>query len=139
MSFRCSLEKRKEPLGGGGSNGNASNHEQARLRAPTSNGVDIRSVKSLDFESDTGERKREINYTSEPEAQHRVRPTPPKKPLRLSLQRAQSLQTVEAAITENEKKRATKRPHKAKLAADMQYIENTAPLLQTASLGRTHI
>lgn len=137
------MEKRKEPIGSTTTNGHANHHEHSnRVRVPTTasttNGIDMRSVKSLDFESDNGERKREVNYTSEPEAQHRIRPTPPKKPLRLSLQRAQSLQTVEAAITENEKKRAAKRPHKTKLAADMQYIENTAPL-QTASLGRTHI
>ena len=97
----------------------------------------MRSVKSLDFESDTGERKREVDYTSEPVA-HKVRPTPPKKPLRLSLQRAQSLQTVEANVTENEKKRAIKRTHKGKGPPEMlQYIENNIPL-QTASLGRNN-
>lgn len=95
----------------------------------------MRSVKSLDFESDTGERKREVDYTSEPVA-HRVRPTPPKKPLRLSLQRAQSLQTVEASILDSEKKRAIKRTHKSRLPPDLQYIENNIPM-QTASLGRS--
>lgn len=93
-------------------------------------------MKSLDFESDTGERKREVDYTSEPVA-HKIRPTPPKKPLRLSLQRAQSLQTVEASITENDKKRAMKRTHKGKSPELLQYIENNIPL-QTASLGRSN-
>lgn len=106
--------------------------EQAKQQRPAPN--DLRSVKSLDFESDTGERKREVDYTSEPVA-HRVRPTPPKKPLRLSLQRAQSLQTVEASILDSDKKRAIKRAHKSRLPPDLQYIENNIPI-QTASLGR---
>lgn len=105
--------------------------EQIKQRPVTN---DLRSVKSLDFESDTGERKREVDYTSEPVA-HRVRPTPPKKPLRLSLQRAQSLQTVEASILDGDKKRAVKRTHKSRLPPDLQYIENNIPI-QTASLGR---
>lgn len=106
--------------------------DHAKQQRPAPN--DLRSVKSLDFESDTGERKREVDYTSEPVA-HRVRPTPPKKPLRLSLQRAQSLQTVEASILDSEKKRAIKRTHKSRLPPDLQYIENNIPI-QTASLGR---
>lgn len=106
--------------------------EQAKQHRPAPN--DLRSVKSLDFESDTGERKREVDYTSEPVA-HRQRPTPPKKPLRLSLQRAQSLQTVEASMLDNDKKRAIKRTHKSRLPPDLQYIENNIPI-QTASLGR---
>lgn len=98
----------------------------------------MRSVKSLDFESDNGgELKRDIDYTSEPVVAHRIRPTPPKKPLRLSLQRAQSLQTVEASILDTEKKRAAKRPHKSKLS-DLHFSENGIPL-QTASLGRNHV
>lgn len=107
---------------------------QARLQKPP---ADMRSVKSLDFDSDAGERKREVDYTSEPVA-HRVRPTPPKKPLRLSLQRAQSLQTVDANISENERKRILKRTHKGKNPGELlQYIENNLPL-QTASLGRNN-
>lgn len=105
--------------------------DQAKQQRPAPN--DLRSVKSLDFESDTGERKREVDYTSEPVA-HRVRPTPPKKPLRLSLQRAQSLQTVEAQL-DSDKKRAIKRTHKSRLPPDLLYIENNIPI-QTASLGR---
>lgn len=120
---------------------------------------DLRSVKSLDFDSDTtctiiDNRKRDLDYTSEPVVDtHRVRPQPPKKPLRLSLQRAQSLQTVEPiingnvinsnsnhiinAILENDKKRAIKRAHKSSKTPELQqqYIENNIPL-QTASLGR---
>lgn len=96
--------------------------------------ADLRSVKSLDFDSDNG--IRETDYTSEPVAP-RLRPTPPKKPLRLSLQRAQSLQTVEAGLLELEKKRALKRTYKGDktIMENMQYIENSIPL-QTASLGR---
>lgn len=91
---------------------------------------DLRSVKSLDFESDNND------YTSEPVPQHhRVRPAPPKKPLRLSLQRAQSLQTVDGIMLENDKKRATKRTHKGDKSKELAYIENNIPL-QTASLGR---
>lgn len=59
----------------------------------------------------------EMDYTSEP-APLRLRsgrPTPPKKPLRLSLQRTQSLQTIEAnaaaTIVDLERKRAVKRTH----------------------------
>lgn len=101
--------------------------------------VDMRSVKSLDFDSDAGDRKREVDYTSEPVVAHRIRPTPPKKPLRLSLQRAQSLQTVEAnLVAENDKKRATKRQYKSGKSPEMlQYIENNFPL-HTTTLGRHH-
>lgn len=65
-----------------------------------------------------------MDYTSEPVAtpfcngriRNGTRPTPPKKPLRLSLQRAQSLQTIEggtvASILELDKKRAVKRTHR---------------------------
>lgn len=98
----------------------------------------MRSVKSLDFDSDVGDRKRDIDYTSEPVAQHRVRPTPPKKPLRLSLQRAQSLQTVEVNIADQDRKRAMKRTYKGKSNDMLQYIENNVPL-HTASLGRNNL
>ncbi|XP_058831646.1 uncharacterized protein LOC131690124 isoform X2 [Topomyia yanbarensis] len=95
---------------------------------------DVRSVKSLDFESDNNEQ-----YTSEPSGPIRMRPAPPKKPLRLSLQRAQSLQTVEGILIDSivDKKRGMKRTHRSGKASDMssQYIENSVPL-QTASLGR---
>lgn len=101
----------------------------------------MRSVKSLDFDSDAGggaeQRKRDVDYTSEPVAQHRLRPTPPKKPLRLSLQRAQSLQTVEANLSELDRKRAMKRTHKGKSSEMLQFIENNVPF-HTSSLGRNN-
>lgn len=126
--------------------------------APASNGqhyhrhktaADMRSVKSLDFDSDagggsgtggggSGSSKRDVDYTSEPVAHpHRVRPTPPKKPLRLSLQRAQSLQTVEANLAELDRKRAMKRTHKGTSSEMLQFIENNVPF-HTASLGRNN-
>lgn len=58
------------------------------------NGHDERSVKSLDFESDNGHTTNYDDYASEPVPSPKIRPAPPKKPLRLSLQRAQSLQVV---------------------------------------------
>ncbi|XP_052872796.1 uncharacterized protein LOC128278168 isoform X1 [Anopheles cruzii] len=109
-------------------------------------GTDMRTVKSLDFESDTNEQ-----YASEPSGPSlkvsTVRPAPPKKPLRLSLQRAQSLQTVDGIVLEammngHDRKRGMKRSHKSgtktvdpATTATTQYIENSAPM-QTASLGR---
>ncbi|KAH8355146.1 hypothetical protein KR093_006703 [Drosophila rubida] len=73
-----------------------------RARLPS----DMRSVKSLDFDSE--------NESSKPatESSRTVRPTPPKKPLRLSLQRAQSLQTVELhPCSDADRKRPMKRVH----------------------------
>ena len=90
---------------------------------------DERSIKSLDFESDTGQTTNYDDYASEPVPAPRLRPTPPKKPLRLSLQRAQSLQAVCGAdlnnpstpladtmnLTSNDKKRAIKRIYRGEL------------------------
>ncbi|KAJ8966971.1 hypothetical protein NQ314_003194 [Rhamnusium bicolor] len=79
---------------------------------------DSRSVKSLDFDSDCNststscrgnEQTKSVDYTSEPTSDSRKlscyqgyyennikpRPTPPKKPLRLSLHKTHSLQSVE--------------------------------------------
>ncbi|XP_067630392.1 early endosome antigen 1 isoform X2 [Eurosta solidaginis] len=99
-------------------------------RLPT----DMRSVKSLDFDSDN-ETKQISDTVSEMRS---VRPTPPKKPLRLSLQRAQSLQTVELTPNcDSERKRPMKRAH-MKSPGDHEgsiLIENCSPL-QTSSLGR---
>lgn len=54
-----------------------------------------------------------------------MRPTPPKKPLRLSLQRTQSLQTVETGLLELEKKKTLKRTYKGdKMKEALQFIEN---------------
>lgn len=98
--------------------------------------ADMRSVKSLDFDSDN-ESKQISDTVSEVRA---VRPTPPKKPLRLSLQRAQSLQTVELPPNSDaERKRPMKRAHiNDKSPGDREgaiLFENCSPL-QTASLGR---
>ena len=84
---------------------------------------DERSIKSLDFESDA--QTNYDDYASEPVPMPKIRPTPPKKPLRLSrlsngntnLHRAQSLQAVSDNIMSmpmesNDKKRAIKRIHK---------------------------
>ncbi|XP_054736403.1 uncharacterized protein LOC129243428 isoform X1 [Anastrepha obliqua] len=100
--------------------------------------ADMRSVKSLDFDSEN-----EVKPISDTVSEVRaVRPTPPKKPLRLSLQRAQSLQTVELlpnCDTTAEKKRPMKRAHiNDKPSGEREgaiLIENCKPL-QTASLGR---
>lgn len=80
--------------------------------------MDLRSVKSLDCSSDNESTSRNNgklrpnHHQGQTMEGRSLRPTPPKKPLRLSLQRAQSLQTVELnAISENERKRATKRAH----------------------------
>lgn len=82
---------------------------------------DARSVKSLDFDSEPNHyakplkiHQRIIDYTSEPLndkklpmgyhyqsgeiIRHSSRPKPPKKPIRLSLHRAQSLQSMEAQL-----------------------------------------
>lgn len=99
-----------------------------RNKYSTSNngrGHDERSIKSLDFESDTGQNTNYDDYASEPVPAPKIRPTPPKKPLRLSLQRARSLQAVcgmehistPLMDTINlDKKRAIKRIYKGELS-----------------------
>jgi hypothetical protein len=57
-------------------------------------GYDERSIKSLDIDSDAGHTTYCDDYASEPVPTPKIRATPPKKPLRLSLQRARSLQAV---------------------------------------------
>lgn len=125
-------------------------------------------MKSLDFEKEASlpnglqetkqhqyRKHRDTDYTSDsvtdphPSGRFRNghRPTPPKKPLRLSLQRAQSLQTIEAsanaAILELDKKRAIKRTYRGgnKTPDLQQFLESnfnggSQTHLQTASLGR---
>uniref|UniRef100_A0A182FCV8 Uncharacterized protein n=1 Tax=Anopheles albimanus TaxID=7167 RepID=A0A182FCV8_ANOAL len=137
--------KRLVTAGTGGVVGGGSTLESNGRRATS----DMR--KSLDFESDTNEQ-----YASEPSGPSvklsAVRPAPPKKPLRLSLQRAQSLQTVDGFVLESmavaanghDRKRGMKRSHKSGasksnelvIGGSSPYIENSAPLMQTASLGR---
>ncbi|KAH8254335.1 hypothetical protein KR032_009600 [Drosophila birchii] len=102
-----------------------------RARLPS----DMRSVKSLDFDSE--------NESKPPTEARTTRPTPPKKPLRLSLQRAQSLQTVELhPCTDIERKRPMKRVHHNNNnnnnktdEGQTMLIENCSPM-HTASLGR---
>lgn len=92
------------------------------------NGHDERSIKSLDFESDTGQNNNYDDYASEPVPAPKIRPTPPKKPLRLSLQRARSLQAVcgidshtntplmdTINLSNNDKKRAIKRIYRGEM------------------------
>ncbi|EDW74384.2 uncharacterized protein Dwil_GK21885 [Drosophila willistoni] len=110
-----------------------------RSRLPS----DMRSVKSLDFDSET-ETTKPSNGNNTTEAgrtnTHHVRPTPPKKPLRLSLQRAQSLQTVELNPHNEliERKRPMKRVHNKPPPGSPPSDENCSPSppLHTASLGR---
>lgn len=126
---------------------------------------DTRSARSLEFEEDAklsvlniskrpipsslSRKPREIDYTSEPVAtplsstsrSRNSRPIPPKKPLRLSLQRTQSLQTIEAnaaaTIIDLERKRAVKRTHRGNKTPDLsQCIDSESGLYYTASLGR---
>lgn len=93
----------------------------------------------------------EIDYTSEPVATplsnssrpRNGRPTPPKKPLRLSLQRTQSLQTIEAnataTIIDLEKKRAIKRTHRGNKTPDLpQFLENGTNMYHAASHNQLH-
>lgn len=92
-------------------------------------------------------KKIEVDYTSEPvidpiqSRSRKTRPTPPKKPLRLSLQRAQSLQTIETnanvTILDLEKKRAMKRSHCGIKTPDNSSYSSQPHLQQTASLGRS--
>lgn len=91
---------------------------------------DERSIKSLDFESDA--QTNYDDYASEPVPTPKIRPTPPKKPLRLSLQRAQSLQAVSdnimtMPIDNIDKKRAIKRIHKG---------DQQTPSISSSTSGR---
>lgn len=128
---------------------------------------DTRSAKSLEFEEEAKlsllniskrptpsslcRKPREVDYTSEPVAtplsnasrSRNSRPIPPKKPLRLSLQRTQSLQTIEAnaaaTIIDLERKRAVKRTHRGNKTPDLsQCIDSESGLYYTASLGRNN-
>lgn len=88
---------------------------------------DARSVKSLDFDSDcnttnTNSRSKERNtydYNSESNSDYnsvKAKPAPPKKPLRLSLQKTHSLQSVDnmSCNGKNERK-SMKRNHKGEM------------------------
>ncbi|XP_075165170.1 PDZ domain-containing protein sprite [Haematobia irritans] len=115
---------------------------------------DMRSVKSLDFDSESEtSRTRPRTQPSDTMSEARtIRPTPPKKPLRLSLQRAQSLQTVELnSNSDIERKRPSKRAHITDKSpnGDISHADATTSLLiencshvvapsplHTSSLGR---
>lgn len=128
---------------------------------------DIRSSRSLDFDKELKanlpngvkqtaaaalyRKPSDIDYTSEPVATpltnssrpRNSRPTPPKKPLRLSLQRTQSLQTIEAnanaTIIDLEKKRAIKRTHRGNKTPDLpQFLENGSNIYHSASHNQLH-
>lgn len=88
-----------------------------------------RSVKSLDFDSDYGggngggfsteprkssrHSKDILDYASDTMGPSRQRPLPPQKPVRLSLHRAQSLQTVDGSLTDiDSRKKCMKRSHR---------------------------
>jgi hypothetical protein len=100
-------------------------------------GHDERSIKSLDFESDTATTGNYDDYASEPVPTPKIRPTPPKKPLRLSLQRARSLQAVSGHdshhgpmplmdtinISANDKKRAIKRIYRGDLQPNLSNVK----------------
>lgn len=99
---------------------------------PRKNGrcQDERSIKSLDFDESDAQTNYD-DYASEPVPTPKIRPTPPKKPLRLSLQRAQSLQTVSDNIMAMpmehiDKKRAIKRIHR----------EQQTPSISSSTSGR---
>lgn len=93
-------------------------------------GHDERSINSLDIESDAELTTNYDDYASEPVPAPKIRATPPKKPLRLSLQRARSLQAVcgntlsngntpfidTISVSSNDKKRAVKRIYRGELS-----------------------
>jgi hypothetical protein len=110
---------------------NSYSKRERHAKASSVNGHDQRSIKSLhDFESDSGRTTNFDDYASEPVPPPKIRPTPPKKPLRLSLQRARSLQAVCGTdlpygntplmdtinLSSIDKKRATKRFYKGKMS-----------------------
>lgn len=104
----------------------------SKTRRDSTRCQDERSIKSLDFESDA--QTNYDDYASEPVPTPKIRPTPPKKPLRLSLQRAQSLQAVSdnlvmTPIDNIDKKRAIKRIHKGE-------NQQQTPSISSSTSGR---
>lgn len=97
--------------------------EMSRRNAANTINELSRSVKSLDFDSDyngcaTEPRKSSrhskdmLDYASDTTGP-RHRPLPPQKPVRLSLHRAQSLQTVDGSLTDiDSRKKCMKRSHR---------------------------
>ncbi|KAI4460518.1 hypothetical protein MML48_5g00014585 [Holotrichia oblita] len=100
---------------------------------------DVRSVKSLDFDSDCNSNtnyknncQKNIDYTSEPietnkklnQYHHhdKPRPTPPKKPIRLSLHRAQSVQPLENGPGDKDNRKPLKRNYKGEIPPSMTFV-----------------
>lgn len=114
-------------------NGHERRREMHKSETTRKHSNDSRSVKSLDFDHENDIKK---SHKADSSSDIRIRPTPPKKPIRLSLQRAQSLQTVELnQNSEIDKKRSLKRAHFTEKSQEAILIENCSPL-QTSSLGR---
>lgn len=106
------------------------------IRSSKSHELEELRLKSLHLSKQHGNtiscrKSAEVDYTSEPVPTNfpnlrlrSIRPTPPKKPLRLSLQRTQSLQTIEsnaaATIIDLERKRAVKRTHRGNKTPELQ-------------------
>ncbi|XP_055917174.1 uncharacterized protein LOC129949627 [Eupeodes corollae] len=113
--------------------GHERRREMHKSESSRKHSTDSRSVKSLDFD---GENETKKSHKSDSLSDNRARPTPPKKPLRLSLQRAQSLQTVELhPNSDADRKRSLKRAHFTEKSQEAILIENCSPL-HTSSLGR---
>ena len=117
-------------------------------------GHDERSIKSCDFDSDAGTTTNYDDYASEPVPAPKIRPTPPKKPLRLSLQRAQSLQAVcemnsyngntplmdTINLSTNDKKRAIKRIYRGDhQTKDFNESKLTSRLSKSTELSTKYI
>lgn len=104
-----------------GSSSGKSQPQSLRHKRSTVSVHDERSIKSLDFESDSGQtiNTNYDDYASEPVPAPKIRPTPPKKPLRLSLQRATSLQVVNI--------QADNRHHQFAPSSPLADIANSTP------------
>ena len=110
---------------------NIANHTDSSLKRES------RKIRSFDFESDTYD-----HYASEPTGPAKGRPMLPKKPPRLSLQRAQSLQTVDGIISidnANDKKRAVKRAHKSAKTNDINYSYQMDKNMQASSTSMVNM
>ncbi|KAL3269207.1 hypothetical protein HHI36_008289 [Cryptolaemus montrouzieri] len=128
--------KSTEELNGNGHD--VSNHRQRMHNS--------HSMKSLDFDSDCNSTKtngklsscnKSIDYTSEPldnnkklsnyyVDQQKSRPMPPKKPLRLSLHKAHSLQSVETGPNDSgskESRKSLKRSYKGEMSSNLRLSE----------------
>jgi hypothetical protein len=123
LPFSFSLEKNNLVVSMNNIENSYSRRKFAKLNG-TSHGTESRNGKNFEFDSDiatvNGDDKHDDYAMSEPVPAARTRPTPPKKPIRLSLQRAQSLQAVvdsnnilDSISLGDNKKRAMKRLHRS--------------------------